>query len=53
MLQEKHRIIYMCEVCLHCSKEPGIHHSQLMVQCDAGCPGDDAASRSNLPTGGF
>jgi len=43
MLQEEHRIVYVCEVCLHCSTEPGIHHSRPMLQCDAGCPGDECS----------
>ena len=53
MLQEEHRIIYVCEVCLHCSTEPGNHHSRPMVQCDAGCPGDECSKPVDLPTGGF
>ncbi len=43
MVREEHRIIYVCEACLHCSKEPGTHHSRPMVQCDAGCPGDECS----------
>jgi hypothetical protein len=36
-----HRIVYMCEVCLLASDTPLEHHGRLMIQCDAGCEGDD------------
>jgi hypothetical protein len=40
-MPEEERIIYMCEVCLRCSEEPGTHHGRPMIRCDAGCPGDE------------
>ena len=40
-MKEQVRIVYMCEVCLHCSAEPGPHHGRSMICCDAGCPGDE------------
>jgi len=40
-MSEEHRIVYMCEVCLAVSEKPALHHDQMMIECDAGCPGDD------------
>ena len=36
-----HRIVYMCEVCLVASETQKMHHGRLMVECDAGCVGDE------------
>ncbi len=40
-MSDPHRIVYMCEVCFAVSDKPTLHHGQPMIECDAGCPGDD------------
>lgn len=40
-MAELHRIVYVCEFCFTVSEKPGSHHDRPMVECDAGCPGDD------------
>jgi hypothetical protein len=31
----------MCEICYGTSDAPATHHGRVMIECDAGCPGDD------------
>jgi len=40
-MSEQHRIVFMCEVCYNVSDQPARHHERMMIECDAGCPGDD------------
>ncbi len=40
-MSEPHRIVYVCETCLSVSDAPMVHHGRPMLQCDAGCEGDD------------
>jgi hypothetical protein len=35
------RIVYMCEVCLRSSEVAEVCHGRTMIECDAGCEGDD------------
>ena len=36
-----HRIVYKCELCLRTSLEAEECHGRAMIECDAGCEGDD------------
>ena len=47
----QHRIIYMCEVCLVMSDKPAAHHGHMMIECDAGCEGDDCTQPVIDPAG--
>ncbi len=40
-MDSKHRIVYMCEVCLRSSSVGEQCHGRSMIECDAGCEGDD------------
>jgi len=40
-MSQQRRTVYMCEVCLTASDTQMMHHGRLMIECDAGCPGDD------------
>jgi hypothetical protein len=40
-MPESHRVVYVCEVCFAVSATPLVHHDRPMIECDAGCPGDD------------
>lgn len=45
------RIIYVCEVCLLISTEPGEHHGRPMFRCDAGEPGSERSRPLMTPDG--
>ena len=40
-MESTHRIVYMCEVCLRSSPAAELCHGRMMIECDAGCAGDD------------
>ena len=40
-MDSTHRIVYMCEVCLRSSPAAELCHGRMMIECDAGCAGDD------------
>jgi hypothetical protein len=40
-MKAEHRIVYKCGVCLRTSWTAEACHGRPMVECDAGCEGDD------------
>ncbi len=50
-MTQEHRIVYVCEICLRMSAEPGTCHDRPMLRCDAGCPGDDCTRPVESPQG--
>ncbi len=40
-MAQEHRIIYVCPNCFSLSEEPKECCHEMMVQCDAGVPGDE------------
>ena len=40
-MDSTHRIVYMCEVCLRSSPAAELCHGRMMIECNAGCAGDD------------
>ncbi len=50
-MTKEQRKIYICEVCLAVSPEPKEHHGRPMIECDAGCVGDERSKPLRAPDG--